>query len=208
MYRQQRNKVVDLVKVAKKNYFHQKIEHCKGNSAKLWHQMKKLSGKNVNQDFSTFIVKDGKTVSDPESISNYLNDYFVNIATSLVDGIKDGAYNPSDPLLAFINSKLPAGTNFSIPSVTVSYVKKSLKEMDHKKARDQINTNLIHKTAEVVAEPLCKLINCSIETGMFPDLWKHARVLPLHKSGSRSDPDNYRPISILCSLSKIIEKRA
>ena len=80
--------------------------------------------------------------------------------------------------------------------------------MDHKKARgvDQINTNLIHKTAEVVAEPLCKLINCSIETGMFPDLWKHARVLPLHKSGSRSDPDNYRPISILCSLSKIIEK--
>ena len=57
--------------------------------------------------------------------------------------------------------------------------------MDHKKARgvDQINNNLIHKTAEVVAEPLCKLINCSIETGMFPDLWKHARVLPLHKYG-------------------------
>ena len=154
------------------------------------------------------IVKDGKTVSDPESISNYLNDYFVNIASSLVDGIPDGTYNPSDPLLGFINSKLPAGTNFNIPFVTVSYVKKSLKEMDHKKARgvDQINTNLIHKTAEVVAEPLCKLINCSIETGMFPDLWKHARVLPLHKSGSRSDPDNYRPISILCSLSKIIEK--
>ena len=48
----------------------------------------------------------------------------------------------------------------------------SLKEMDHKKARgvDQINTNLIHKTAEVVAEPLSKLINCNIETGMFPNL--------------------------------------
>ena len=59
----------------------------------------------------------------------------------------NGAYNPSDPLLAFITSKLPAGTNFIILFVTVSYVKNPLKEMDHKKARgvDQINTNLIHK---------------------------------------------------------------
>ena len=111
MYRQQRNKVVDLVKVAKKNYFHQKIEHCKGKSAKLWHQIKKLSGKNVNQDFSTFIVKDGKTVSDPKSISNYLNDYFVNIASSLVVGIPDGAYNPSD-LASFYQLKTTCWNKF------------------------------------------------------------------------------------------------
>ena len=46
----------------------------------------------------------------------------------------------------------------------------------------------------------------SLDTSMVPNEWKHAKVIPIHKSGLRSKTDNYRPISILPILSKILEK--
>ena len=58
----------------------------------------------------------------------------------------------------------------------------------------------------VISEPLTHIINQSINTGIFPDKWKEARVLPLHKSGLTDDPYNYRPIFILSVLSKIFER--
>jgi len=53
---------------------------------------------------------------------------------------------------------------------------------------------------------LCDLINESFIKGEFPDTLKFARVIPLHKGGSREDMSQYRPISILPLLSKILEK--
>ncbi len=50
------------------------------------------------------------------------------------------------------------------------------------------------------------LINLSILTGVFPTLWKISRITPLHESGSHKNIDNHRPVSILCSFSKIIER--
>ena len=53
---------------------------------------------------------------------------------------------------------------------------------------------------------LTNIINYSIKTGIFPDQWKLARVSPIFKSGAQTDVGNYRPISILPVLSKILEK--
>ena len=80
--------------------------------------------------------------------------------------------------------------------------------INHKKASgaDEINSFLLKSVAHIVARPLSELINNSIRNGCFPDLWKRARVIPLHKSGSLDDMDNFRPISILCTVSKIIER--
>ena len=49
-------------------------------------------------------------------------------------------------------------------------------------------------------------MNYSISSVTFPIKWKTAKVTPLHKSGSRDDVDNYRPISILPVISKVLEK--
>ena len=54
--------------------------------------------------------------------------------------------------------------------------------------------------------PLCKLLNLSISTNSFPNYWKIAKVTPLHNGGARNDSNNYRPISVLPILSKILEK--
>ena len=50
------------------------------------------------------------------------------------------------------------------------------------------------------------IINLSFKTGVFPDIWKVAKVIPLHKGGSTDDLNNIRPISLLSIFDKIIEK--
>ena len=50
------------------------------------------------------------------------------------------------------------------------------------------------------------MINISLHTGVFPDVLKEARIIPIHKGGPSEDPSNYRPISILPIVSKVIEK--
>ena len=50
------------------------------------------------------------------------------------------------------------------------------------------------------------MTNISIHTGVFPDVLKEARIIPIHKGGPSEDPSNYRPISILPLVSKVIEK--
>ena len=60
--------------------------------------------------------------------------------------------------------------------------------------------------APYITDNIVKLCNASIAEGQFPDSWKIAIVIPLFKKGSDADVNNYRPISILPVVSKIIEK--
>ena len=57
-----------------------------------------------------------------------------------------------------------------------------------------------------IVPSLTKLFNLSIQNCTFPELWKHARIVPIPKKGDLSLPENYRPISILSLLSKLLER--
>ena len=61
-------------------------------------------------------------------------------------------------------------------------------------------------SASTIAPTLLNIINLSFEEGHFPDILKIAKLFPIHKAGAKQDPSNYRPMSILPVLSKIIEK--
>ena len=65
---------------------------------------------------------------------------------------------------------------------------------------------MLKDAALVLTKPLTFIINLSLETGVVPSEWKVAKVIPLYKSGSQAEIDNYRPISILPTFSKILEK--
>ena len=71
---------------------------------------------------------------------------------------------------------------------------------------DRIAISIIKQSIQIIAEPLAHIINLSITSGIVPDQMKIARVVPLFKAGDRLLFTNYRPVSILPSFSKFLEK--
>ena len=83
-----------------------------------------------------------------------------------------------------------------------------LQNIDVSKAsgQDQISGRMLKATATSIVTPVTKLFNKSISTGCFPTMWKQSNIVPIPKSGDKGNPTNYRPISLLPVLSKLLEK--
>ena len=92
--------------------------------------------------------------------------------------------------------------------ITLPMLSKALNEMSSSKAvgQDGVPILALRKCFAVLGPHLLHLVNTSITTCVFPSEWKVAVVVPLHKSGSRDSPENFRPVSILSVLSKLCEK--
>ena len=111
-------------------------------------------------------------------------------------------------LFQYIDTKLQENQQFKIAFIDEDGVLSILRKLNvHKSAGiDSLGPRILKLAAPVIAKPIAHLINMSIKEGIFPDDLKMAKVTPIYKKGERSDPGNYRPISILPTLSKIIEK--
>ena len=71
---------------------------------------------------------------------------------------------------------------------------------------DDISSKLLKVIAPVIIKPLTLLINQVLNTGIFPDKLKIAKVIPIYKKGDPQLFENYRPISLLPTISKVLEK--
>ena len=67
-------------------------------------------------------------------------------------------------------------------------------------------TRILKVASKIISSPLCKLINKSIEIGAYLSKLKHAKVVPVYKGEDKTDPSNYRPISLLSVFNRIFEK--
>jgi hypothetical protein len=70
---------------------------------------------------------------------------------------------------------------------------------------DEMGTKLLKMSANYICSPLTCIYNKSV-SGIFPETLKYSIIKPLHKKGDKTDPSNYRPISMLTSFSKVLEK--
>ena len=97
---------------------------------------------------------------------------------------------------------------FRFEEVSVDFIRDQLKKLKIKKAvgLDQLPARLLKDSAEIIAKPLTTLINASLIYGYVPSEWKWARVNPLFKNCKSNDMDNYRPISVLPTISKVMER--
>ena len=104
-----------------------------------------------------------------------------------------------------MNDKVPNDIYFKIPNIVREQISASIVALDSSKAIgiDGIEPRIIIFVANLLSLSIDALLNKSFATGKFPDKLKLAKVVPIHKSSSKSDPFNYRPISILPTIFKI-----
>ena len=70
---------------------------------------------------------------------------------------------------------------------------------------DQIHPRVLHEIATEICQPLQYIFQTSLKTQKLPDAWKHAKVTAIYKKGSKTKPQNYRPVSLTCIICKIME---
>ena len=107
----------------------------------------------------------------------------------------------------FISSKLTETDFFEITPVDDYSLLCVINKLNiNKSGIDNIGPNILKLAAPYISMSLIYILNLSIKTGIFPDSLKSAKVTPIFKAGDKSDPNNYTPISVLPTLSKIFEK--
>jgi len=148
------------------------------------------------------IMINGDLSSDPIRIVNHFNNYFVNIGLSLAATIPSTSKNGKDYLSTGNKNSM------SMHPTTKTEIEQIIKSLKNKSSPglDGIPNNVVKFLSDFISSPLSNLINYSITNGKFPGILKEAEVLPIYKAGDSIKVENYRPISILNSFSKIYEK--
>ena len=194
-------KHVDLAKAKyRKKYF----EEHKDNARKQWQMINELLNRQKkNVRVSKLIDEKGKISNTASEISENFNDYFANIASNLK--IKNEATHAVNSYQEFLQQPVENALNLS--RVGAQEVHKIINNFKNKSTLDtKISALKIANKSFKFTHMLAKIINKSFSDGIFPQQLKNARVVPIFKEGSKTDVGNYRPISLLSSLSKIYEK--
>ena len=153
-----------------------------------------------------FSIKHGeKFISDETELVEIFNDYFVNIASKLKEPIE---HNYFSILRGHINSKIPENMHFELPNTDEHFVFKFLSTLDVSKSAslDGIGSRLLKLASDAITKRITYIAKKCISQGKFPASWKQARVNAFHKGGAKDDINNYLPISVLPTLSKLLEK--
>lgn len=190
-YRVIKKKYNKLLGDFKANQFQVRLEHSDNKSKCVWSIVNEIKGQNN-------LNRDTKLEGDPETISNDFNNYLINIAPQLTAQLKDFPYihdireNDKSMFVKPVSKK-------EIIDI-VSNLKNKMSSGD-----DGVPTAIIKFCILSIIDPLWHIINNSLRFGVFPDKLKVAVVKPLHKKGNTLLFENYRPISLLPSFSKIFE---
>ena len=191
--------VRDLVNKAKTSFqanLCNSLSDSNSGSRNYWHILKQLLGKKFSSGFPTLKLGNDFYVTDEEKSA-----MFLKLITSKFRHEYDTTIIPD----------FASRTNVNVEDITITpdKVRTLLLNLDSSKqgGEDEINNKLLKLVACSLDKPLCKLLNILIQHGVFPDSWKLGVVIPIFKNkGSKMDANNYRPVTLLNSMSKILEK--
>lgn len=168
--------------------------------------VKEIAGK--AKGLQSFPVSSFAKPGDPtqtkniKDICNSFNQYFTSVGSSLSQSL-----NPvGEPEINDFEYGVDAV--FEFKEVTKDELKKVIYSLKGRSAPgcDFIPTKIIKENLNSLINPIHHIINLSIHSGQFPESLKIATIIPIYKSGPKNQFSNYRPISLLTTLSKIIEK--
>ena len=202
-FKKYRNMIVALTRKSKKIYFSSFFQSNILNLRKVWQGINSIiSNKSKKSGVSSIYLDNNDITSDPILISNNFNDYFSKVATNTRSKIVHSSKHFSD-FLKNSNDK----TIFLSPT-DEKEVLTCISHLNGNKSSgpSSIPYKILNLLQLDIAKPLSQLINLSFSIGKFPAMLKVAKVIPVFKKDSQLECCNYRPISLLSNIDKIIEK--
>jgi hypothetical protein len=179
------------------NKYNEYIRECTENineRPKMFWSLVNSMGK--DRSYPEAMIYNGRTLKNDQEIADGFNEFFTSVFTQ-------PEANPEIPdVIPTVNPNL---ANIRIDEEETM---KLLKSIDPTKAMgaDNLSGKVIIECAESLCESVTRIINRSLEEGHVPKSWKHAQVCPVFKKGEKTEVTNYRPISLLTILSKIMER--
>ena len=204
-YKSYRNCLQKTLRKAKIAYFKEKCKEYKQDSRKLWKLIHDLLNKRTNNTNDISGIKvDGIPRYDPTSITQEFCKHFSSIGEKFANKIPKSVQGINSYLSSIpTNNKslfLNPTDNIEIETLINDLVPKN------SSGHDNLSNKLLKKLLPAMLEPLTILFNKSLSEGVFPEVMKKADVIPLYKAKDHQETNNYRPISLLLTISKLLEK--
>ena len=150
-----------------------------------------------NSNIKEMFINDN-TECDSGKIANAFNEFFTRIGSEISNSYI--STNSGDISFSHQNS-------FFLSPTAPPEIENIIKALRKSKSDfDKLSVNILQKCRDILCYPISQMVNLSFTTGVFPSTLERAIVTPIFKSGDRRDMGNYRPISVLHSLSKIFER--
>ena len=204
-YKLFRNRINREIKKSKKKYYKEYFENNISNMKKTWQGIKQII--NMNNKLGPKITQlnyKGKMVDTNEDIANTFNDFFTNIGPILDNEIP--VSQRPDGSKVYLPPRIPH--TFLISPTNPEEINDLINSLDDTKSCGpcSVPTKTLKLVSKEISIPLSNICNTSFDKGVFSDKNKIAKVIPSHKKGSTTDVNNYRPISLLSTFGKIMEK--
>ena len=202
-YKKYANKVNRIKFAAKQLYFQKKLENSKFNMFKTWKTVKSLLPYSSKKSSTPEKIKyNDEIFSNPLNVAKHFCDYFSKIGLKLASKISS---HEDNAFKTYLEISLPS--LFLCPT-TYFEVLQEINSLKNKKScgYDKTPVHFFKVAAKVLATPLSILFSYSFRHEIFTDCLKTAKVVPIFKKGDKNEISNYRPISLLSTFSKILEK--
>ena len=203
-YKILKNRINSLIYHSKKNYYTKYFNQYSNNIKKIWIGIKNIINiKTKDQNSPNCIEVNDELITDNKEICNNFNEYFTTVADKILRNNKTPILKTFDKYLPERNSK-----SFVYEPCTPNEVFLLIEQLNPHKGTgpNGIYTEILKLVNHLICDTLCKIFNMCITSGKHPDKLKLAHALPIFKKGSRLLVSNYRPISLLSNLNKILEK--
>ena len=178
-YKSYKNKLPSLLRNAELAYYSNKLEINKSDHSKSWKVIRGITGMNTsNPKHFSFSINDCM-VTDKQKIANEFNHFFVNIGPQMADNF----ISTRDPL-SYVDTFMHSIVIYDMSEYDVKHIILSLKS--NAAGWDNFPAYLGKQCIDVYITPLTFILNQSMTKGVFPDILKTARVIPLYKSGEKT----------------------
>ena len=198
-YVKYRNLLISAIKQAKVLYFLKKSISNNNDVKSTWKFINSVLNKNKKERVKSINDPNGTELTGVD-MANYFNSYFTNIIPDIVSSIPDVAFD--------VLQNIPSATSsfyfFPICPREIEII--ILKLKDKPCNINDISVKALKSVYVTLSFILCYIFNLHVQHGIYPNLLKKGRVVPIYKAGSPRDVGNYRPITTLSTLNKIFEK--